>query len=211
MIRSKKELKFYIMADMMMNRGVFKWSLKDRIKQVFFPDYVMIYLKAMRFRDYLSNNNHTTPPYRSLCHFLYILFWHKKYSKLGLRLGFSIDYNSLGYGVVIPHYGTIVVGPNNIGNFAVLQTSTCISGNGKTIGDALYLATGAKITSKVTIGDNVSICANSIVNKDVQPNVLIGGSPAKIIKMAEPWYIRDGEEYANRVSRVEDLKKSMNI
>lgn len=63
-------------------------------------------------------------------------------------MGITIVYNVFGYGLVIPHYGTIVVGEsNNIGNYAVLHTSTCISSNGKIIGNGLYLSTGAKITS----------------------------------------------------------------
>lgn len=35
MIKSKKELSFYIMADSMMNRGYFKPSLKERVKNTF--------------------------------------------------------------------------------------------------------------------------------------------------------------------------------
>ncbi len=62
MIRSRAELKFYIMADMMMNRGKFKWSFKDRIKHLLLPDYVMIYLKSMRFAAYISEHKGFTPP-----------------------------------------------------------------------------------------------------------------------------------------------------
>lgn len=41
--RKKVELDFYLKADMMMNRGVFT----DRIhlKNIFFPDYIMRYLR----------------------------------------------------------------------------------------------------------------------------------------------------------------------
>ena len=41
------------------------------------------------------------------------------------------ELNSLGYGAVIPHYGTIVVnGDARLGNYCVLHTSTCIAGGG---------------------------------------------------------------------------------
>lgn len=66
MISSKKELKFYIMADMMMNRGKFKWSLRDRIKHLFLPDDIMRYLKSMRCCTYYSDHQHITPPICSL-------------------------------------------------------------------------------------------------------------------------------------------------
>ena len=122
-------------------------------------------------------------------------------------MGFSIGYNVFGYGLVIPHYGTIVVGgTNQIGNYAVLHTSICISDNGKEIGDGFYCATGVKITSKLTLGDNVSVGANSLVNKSYKENnVLIGGAPARVIKTEAPWYVRDNFE--QKVNDIEKLKK----
>lgn len=63
-----------------------------------------------------------------------------------MKLGFTISENVFGYGLVIPNYGTIVVGSGNqIGNYSVLHTSTCISAGRKRIGDGLYLSTGAKV------------------------------------------------------------------
>lgn len=50
------------MADMMMNTGKFKWTLKDRIIHLFYPNYIMRYLKSMRFCQYSSNNKQFTPP-----------------------------------------------------------------------------------------------------------------------------------------------------
>lgn len=38
------------------------------------------------------------------------IYYKWRYRKLGLKLGFSIGYKCFGYGLVIPHYGTIVVG-----------------------------------------------------------------------------------------------------
>lgn len=54
-IRNKKELKFCLMADRMMNRGKFKWSIKDRLKNMFLPDYIMDYLVIMRKTSYYKN------------------------------------------------------------------------------------------------------------------------------------------------------------
>lgn len=132
---------------------------------------------------------------------------------MGRKLGVSIGSNVFGYGLVIPHYGTIVVGGSNkCGNYCVLHTSTCITDNGKSIGDALYLSTGAKITSKVTIGDNVSVGANSVVNKSfIEGNSMIAGAPAKVIKPMDAWYIRDGQLYSERVKIVENLKHKMKL
>lgn len=137
------------------------------------------------------------------------LYYYRKYTLLGVKLGFSIGYDVFGYGLKIPHNGTIVVGSSNrIGNFAVLHTSTCITDNGKNIGDGLYLSTGAKITSSKELGNNVTIGANSLVNKTFEgDNLLIGGIPAKPLKESDSWYVRDA--YEARVKLVEDLKKKL--
>ncbi len=200
-ITSKKELNFVIKADLMMNRGIFKKSFIDIIKGFFFPDYIMQYLQAMRKCSYYKYSGSILYPY---------YYW--KFRKLGYKLGFSIGYNSLGYGVVMPHYGTIVVGASNrIGNFAVLHTSTCITDNGKIIGDAFYMSTGVKMTSKLVLGNNVSIGANSLVNKDFGSGIMIAGCPAKVLKNSEAWYIRDGEVYLEKVKNVEALKKQLGL
>lgn len=60
MIQTKKQLQFYIMADMMMNRGYFKPTLMQRLKSFIFPDYIMDYLVTMRkcsFYSYLNVNH----------------------------------------------------------------------------------------------------------------------------------------------------------
>lgn len=185
-IKTKTELKFYIYADRMMNRGRFKWKLRDKFKHLFIPDPIMQYLVSMRYCAFLHKTKSFTP-------YTFLKYYHKiRFKKLGIRLGFSIGEECLGYGVKIPHYGTIVIGSNNrIGSYAVLHTSTCITGNGKKIGNNLYLSTGAKLTSPIILGDNVTIGANSVVNKSFSGNCLLVGAPA-IKKREEPcWWLHE--------------------
>ena len=141
-ITSKKQLDFYIAADRMINRGNFHLSLAERIKHLLMPDNIMNYLIAMRktsFYNYKKNKG-------IYCKLKY-LYYHRRYCRLGEKLGFSIGYNVFGYGLRIPHFGTIVVGrSNHIGNYAVLHTSICISNNERHIGDGFYFSTGAKMT-----------------------------------------------------------------
>mgnify|MGYP000044239083 FL=1 len=49
------------------------------------------------------------------------------------------------------------------------------------IGDNCFIGAGAKIFGKITIGDNVAIGVNAVVNKDVESNVAVAGVPAKVI------------------------------
>ena len=207
MIRSKKELDFYIMADYMMNRGYFKPNLKSRLKNMICPDYIMRFLIVMRKLDYYSNLSQSI--WRMFC----LMFYKTLYRRLSLKLGFSIGPQVFGYGLVIPHYGTIVVGwRNRCGNYCVLHTSTCISDTGKKIGDALYLATGAKMTTNIELGDNVSVGANSLVNKSfLCGNLLIGGMPAKEIKKREAWYIEENSIHKSRVESIEKKKKELEL
>ncbi|WP_423189654.1 sugar O-acetyltransferase [Alkalibacterium sp. f15] len=54
-----------------------------------------------------------------------------------------------------------------------------------TIGDNCWIGTNATIVGGVTLGDNVVIAAGSVVTKSFSDNVVIGGVPAKIIKVID--------------------------
>lgn len=98
-----------------------------------------------------------------------------------MKLGFTIGPAELGYGVVIPHYGTIVVGDGNkIGNYAVFHTCICITAGKKILGDGLYCATGCKILNDIQLGDYVTVGANAVLNEsDLEGHALMLGIPAK--------------------------------
>ncbi|MCF2634084.1 hypothetical protein [Prevotellamassilia timonensis] len=203
MIRTEKELEFYIRADYMMNRGYFKPSFKQRLREFFFPDYIMDYLISMRKVDYYSNRGG------------YLLVINKiKFRRLSVKLGFSIPPGVFGYGLILPHYGTIVVGPNNkIGNYAVLHTSTCITSRPKSIGDNFYLSTGAKVITGEDLGDNIMISANSVVIKGcIDGNALLVGAPAYRKKTIPAWFEYQGNTNTiNRILLVERLRKSIGL
>lgn len=132
------------------------------------------------------------------------------YCQLGIKLGFTIGYRCFNYGLVIPHPGTIVVGNDNrCGRYCVLHSSTCITGEkgGKRIGDALYLSSGARINKRITLGNNVQISSNSVVNKSfVGDNLLLVGMPAFIKKTDIPiWY---GGVWGERVKMIEKRYKN---
>lgn len=94
-----------------------------------------------------------------------------------------------GPGIAIVHSGTIVVsGKARIGKNCRIHVCTNIGNalsHGKdgtpVIGDNVYIGPGAKIFGPITIGNNVAIGANAVVNKSFPDNCTIAGVPAKKI------------------------------
>lgn len=203
MIKDKKQLRFYILADRIINGYPERKTLFETFERVIGGGKVMEYLEVLRKYEYYRNYKKRTASMK----FVKFLYYRWRYDILGLKTGISIAPDTFGYGLSIPHYGSIVVGKNKIGNFAVIFQDTTISGNEKKIGDFFYLSAGAKITSKVSIGNNVSVAANSVVTKSFGDNLLIGGVPAKVLKDEYPsWCDRDGAIYIDRINLIKRIQ-----
>lgn len=100
-----------------------------------------------------------------------------------LRLGTKI-----GPGFKIAHAGGIVINNSTkIGkNFTIMQNCTIGSvygpnGGVPTIGDNVVMCAGSIVIGKVKIGNNVMIGAGAVVTKDVPDNAVVVGVPAKIV------------------------------
>ena len=53
------------------------------------------------------------------------------------------------------------------------------------MGNDVYISAGARIIGKITIGNNVIIGTNAVVNKDVPDNCIVAGVPAKVIRTVD--------------------------
>ena len=53
------------------------------------------------------------------------------------------------------------------------------------IGKNAWIGAGATILPGVTVGENAVVAAGAVVTKDVAPNTIVGGNPAKFIKNIE--------------------------
>jgi acetyltransferase-like isoleucine patch superfamily enzyme len=59
------------------------------------------------------------------------------------------------------------------------------------VGNNVWIGYGACILRGVTVGDNAIIGTNAVVTKDVPANAVVGGVPARIIRMREaPQHLR---------------------
>lgn len=56
-----------------------------------------------------------------------------------------------------------------------------------TIGDNVFIGAGSIVLPGVTIGNNVVIGAGSIVSKDIPPNSLAVGNPARVVKTLDAY------------------------
>ncbi len=50
------------------------------------------------------------------------------------------------------------------------------------IGANVWIAAGVTIIGGVTVGENSVVAAGSVVTRDVPPNTLVGGNPARVIR-----------------------------
>jgi acetyltransferase-like isoleucine patch superfamily enzyme len=51
------------------------------------------------------------------------------------------------------------------------------------IGRNVWIAAGVTIIGGVTVGENAVVAAGSVVTRDVPPNTLVGGNPARVIRV----------------------------
>lgn len=98
---------------------------------------------------------------------------------------------TIGKGLFIDHGMGVVIGETAvIGNNVILFHGVTLGGTGKekgkrhpTIGNNVFIGSGAKILGNITIGDNVKIGANAVILKNVENNTTVVGVPGKIVKL----------------------------
>ncbi len=109
--------------------------------------------------------------------------------RLSQRLSFSIPINTIGKGVYLPHYGTIVINSKaRVGNYSVINVGVVIGRHPQSklqvpeVGESVYIAPGVKMFGKVIIGSHCIIGANSVVTKSMPINQVVVGVPAVAVK-----------------------------
>jgi serine O-acetyltransferase len=118
---------------------------------------------------------------------LHCLIW-LKISQIVTGLSFPVGLQ-IGKGLFISHSGTIII--NNqcvLGDNINLAPDTIIGFGIKNglkgypkIGNRVFIGPGSKIFGPISIGDDVMIGANAVVNSDVPAKAVVAGVPAKIV------------------------------
>jgi serine O-acetyltransferase len=95
----------------------------------------------------------------------------------------------IGDGLYIGHYGSIILSADaRIGhNCSLAQNVTIgIAGGGEgrgapTIGNRVFIGAHSVIVGRITIGDDVVVCAGSVVSRSVPARAVIMGNPARVV------------------------------
>ena len=188
MIRTKQELTYYIECDQRA-LGIRKPGFKQKVKALICPQ-IWKFEYLLRMCEYYTNLENKTL-FQKVLKGLYSL----RYERLGVKLGYTVPVNVFGPGLALCHVGTVVVnryarfGSNarihigvNIGTEAGLDEQGHFD-NTKSprFGDNVYIGPGAKVYGMITVGSDVAIGANAVVNKDVPNHVTVAGVPARVI------------------------------
>lgn len=98
----------------------------------------------------------------------------------------------IGEGIFIDHGAGVVIGETAVvGKNVTLYQGVTLGGTGNekshkrhpTLGDNVFVGSGAKILGPITVGSNSRIGANSAVLKNVPENATVTGMRARIVKV----------------------------
>lgn len=195
-INSKSDYIKFINADREASCAYSGKSISSKLKDFLFPNYEWTFIKELRYLEYCEN----VLKGKSLYGNLRWLFAKLRFRRLSIKLGYSIPINVIGPGLSLPHRGNIIINPNTkIGSNCRIHVGVNIGahlGKAPQIGDNVYIGPGAILFGDVKIANNITIGANATVNKSfLQENVVIAGTPAKVIKeYSDNWIVKSSYE-----------------
>ncbi len=100
----------------------------------------------------------------------------------GIRLGYTIPPNVCGPGLKLPHWGTIVISSDaSVGRNATIHPGTLIGARGgsPSLGNGVYVGSGAKVYGPIVVGDDAYLAPNCVVSRSVAPGSVMLGVPAR--------------------------------
>lgn len=110
------------------------------------------------------------------------------YHRHSVRLGFTIPINVIDEGLSLAHYGNVTINKKcSIGKNCRIYNDVVIGSKGfggecPSIGDNVFIGTGAKILGDIEVGSNSVIGANTVVTKSVPCGSTVVGAKMLIIE-----------------------------
>ena len=129
-----------------------------------------------------------------------------------------------------------LVGPVKLGNYVTIGSGAQITGlthnylditspiakqgvtpNQTVVEDDVWIGANVVILQGVTIGNGAVIAAGAVVNKDVADYTIVGGVPAKVIKLRfsseqkmdiekSEWYLKDIKEAGKNIIQLKEME-----
>jgi len=100
----------------------------------------------------------------------------------------SLEDATFGPGLYIGHIGTIYIGPTNIGaNCSLTHNVTIGIGQSEgsiglpSIGDNVWIGTGATISGAIMVGNGVTIANGCVLSRSVPDGCLVAGNPGRVV------------------------------
>lgn len=186
--------------DTLRNSNIFERLRLGESVSFFDPDYHLINEACARTREVMHrvNREHDTTIIRGLLNTVFrqeipttsmiIPPFHLNYggnTQLGERVFINYDCSLLDLcGDIIIEEGVMIaprVSLTTDGHPTTPQHRRELVGAGITIRKNAWIGLGAIILPGVTVGENSVVAAGAVVNKEVPPNTVVGGIPARII------------------------------
>ena len=151
-------------------------------------------IKYLRKAEYHTNVNHKIRGF----------FYRLKLFNIETKYCMLIPMNVIDKGLNIAHIGNIMINDNaKIGKNVKIYPNIVVGNNEfkshtkcPTIGNNVFIGTGAKLFGDIKVADNCIIAANSVVTKSInQKNSVIGGIPGSIIKKHNYYIELNNHEY----------------
>ena len=169
-------------ADLRRASGLISGGRLSRFAELFLAPGVRAVI-VFRFGEWLGS---APMPVRKLLHPL-SFFLSRRLSRIW---GITLDEGtSIGGGFLIFHFGGIFVGAGvKIGdNVAISHDVTLgVGGTGQfrgfpVIGSNVYISPGVVVAGKITVGNNVKIAPNCVVDKHIPDNCFVHPGPARLV------------------------------
>ncbi|MDO4818808.1 MAG: serine acetyltransferase [Prevotella sp.] len=185
MIQTRADLRFYLSEDAKQANEPVNPSLKIRIANKLLHNYNRQFMVCLRKAEYYHNNMQTGGVFTKLSY----LYYSRKLADLRAKTGNGLYLNVVGPGLHLSH-GKVVIGASaKIGEHCKILSDVTIGGQGRydrggvpTLGNRVFVGSGARIIGDIKITDDVVIGANSVVVKDIlEANTTWAGNPARKI------------------------------
>ncbi len=139
--------------------------------------YIWKYIKNLRHVEYFTYRSKRN---KNLYNQAMRAFYLYKLRKVSYKTGFQIPPFTCGKGLVIYHWGPIIINGNvRIGDNCTLYSGVLIGWKSPNepgcakIGNNVFIGSGTKIIGPVHIGNNVIIGQNMVITKDIPDNSVV--------------------------------------